>query len=99
MENCTLTPYFLSSKEIGQVALNKGFPIPPPRYLKTTMLFIIIIICILGLLIEPSKDYQTLLTRNRKVFSINACLSKESSPSVVEFLNHGAIGGIKGTKY
>ena len=63
------------------------------------MLFIIILIHLLGLLIEPSRDYKTLLTRNRKVFSINACLSKESSASVVEFLNHGAIGGIKGTRY
>ena len=63
------------------------------------MLFLIILVCLLGLLIEPSKDYKTLLTRNRKVFSINACLSKESSPSVVEFLNHGAIGGIKGKQY
>ena len=50
----------------------------------------------IGLLIEPSKDYATLLTRNRKITSINACLSKDSSPHVVEFQSYGAIGGIKG---
>ena len=50
----------------------------------------------IGLLIEPSKDYATLLTRNRKITSINACLSKDRSPHVVEFQSYGAIGGIKG---
>lgn len=51
---------------------------------------------LIGLLVEPSKDYATLLTRNRKVTSINACLSKDGSPHVVEFQSYGAIGGIKG---
>ena len=53
----------------------------------------------IGLLIEPSKDYATLLKRNRNVTSINACLSKDDSPHVVEFQSYGAIGGIKGDIY
>ena len=47
-------------------------------------------------MIEPSKDYETLITRNRNVASIKACLSMDSYPSVAEFMSYGAIGGIKG---
>ena len=50
----------------------------------------------LGLLIEPSLDYEQLLKRNRKIISINSCISMDNSPHVMEFLNYGALGGIKG---
>jgi hypothetical protein len=50
-------------------------------------------------MIEPSKDYETLLTRNRKVTSIKACLSMDGYPSIVEFMSYGAIGGIKGKSH
>lgn len=49
-----------------------------------------------GLLIEPSLDYSKMLTRNRKVTSVNACLATKNVPHVVEFLSYNAIGGIKG---
>ena len=50
----------------------------------------------IGLLIEPSLDYATLLKRNRKVASVNACLATKIVPHVVESLSYKAIGGIKG---
>ena len=49
-----------------------------------------------GLLIEPSLDYSTLLKRNRKVTSINACLATKKVPHVFEFLSYNALGGIQG---
>ena len=53
--------------------------------------------CVLtGLLIEPSLNYTTLLKRNRKVISVNACLATTNIPQVVEFLSYQGIGGIKG---
>ena len=50
----------------------------------------------LGLLIEPSLNYTTLRRRNRKVYSVNACLATKNTPHLVEFLSYGGIGGIKG---
>ena len=50
----------------------------------------------IGLLIEPSLEYATLIKRNRKVTSVNACLATKNVPHVVEFLSYKAIGGIKG---
>ena len=49
-----------------------------------------------GLLIEPSLDYNKLLTKHRKAYSINSCLSRRNTSETVEFLSHKAIGGIKG---
>ena len=49
-----------------------------------------------GLLIEPSLDYNKLMTKHRKVYSINSCLSRRNTSETVEFLSHKAIGGIKG---
>ena len=51
-----------------------------------------------GLLIEPSLDYSTLLKRNRKVKSINACLATKNVPQVVEFISNKQVGAIKGKK-
>ena len=49
-------------------------------------------------MIEPSNNYDILLTRNRKVTPIKACLSLDGYPSVVEFMSYKGIGGIKGIK-
>ena len=49
-----------------------------------------------GLLIEPSLDYNELLTKHRKAYSINSCLSRRNTSETVEFLSHKGIGGIKG---
>ena len=47
-------------------------------------------------MIEPGLDYNKLLAKNRRVFSINACLSRSNQSELVDFLNYGVFGGIKG---
>ena len=50
-----------------------------------------------GLLIEPEPEpYQALLAKNRKVKSLNVCLSVRNTPQEVEFMNKYVVGGIKG---
>ena len=49
-----------------------------------------------GVLIEPSSNYTTLRLRNRKVKSLNVCLSRKSIPEEVTFLDYGEVGGIEG---
>ena len=49
-----------------------------------------------GVLIEPSSNYTTLRQRNRKVKSLNVCLSRKSIPEIVTFLDASDIGGIEG---
>ena len=49
-----------------------------------------------GLLIEPSRDYDTLIKKNRKVNSLNVCLATKKHPHMVQFYNYDMIGGIKG---
>ena len=51
-----------------------------------------------GLLIEPNvKSYKKLLQKNRKIKSINACLSRTNVPEIVTFINTDGISGIEGT--
>ena len=52
-----------------------------------------------GLLIEPSYDYEKLLTKNRKAKSLNVCLATKTVPHEVEFMNYDMLGGIKGNHY
>ena len=53
---------------------------------------------IVGLLVEPNtRSYQDLLTKNRKVTSINVCVSSTQLPELVDFVNAGTISGLKGT--
>ena len=53
---------------------------------------------IVGLLVEPNtRSYQDLLTKNRKVTSINVCVSNTQLPELVDFVNAGTISGLKGT--
>ena len=56
------------------------------------------IICILGLLIEPSKDYLRLIEKNRRATSLNVCLATKNVPHEVEFYNYDMVGGIKGNR-
>ena len=54
-------------------------------------------ISIVGLLVEPNtRSYQELLTKNRKVSSINVCVSNTQLPELVDFVNAGTISGLKG---
>ena len=51
-----------------------------------------------GLLVEANPGlYQTLLNRNRKAFSINACLSTSNTTKQTKFKPVGLLGGISGT--
>ena len=50
------------------------------------------------MLIEPSKDYQHLIDKNRKARSLNVCLATKTVPHEVEFYNYDMVGGIKGSK-
>ena len=51
-----------------------------------------------GLLIEPNvRSYKKLLQKNRKIKSINACLSRTNVPEIVTFINTDGISGIEGT--
>ena len=56
------------------------------------------IIYILGLLIEPSKDYLRLIKKNRRATSLNVCLATRNVPHEVEFYNYDMVGGIKGNR-
>ena len=48
-----------------------------------------------GLLVEPNPAaFKMLLTKNRKAWSINACLSRSIFPEIVEFDLDGIVGGI-----
>jgi hypothetical protein len=47
-------------------------------------------------LIEPSRDYERLIKKNRKAKSLNVCLGTKSVPHVVDFYNYDMVGGIKG---
>jgi len=49
-----------------------------------------------GVLIEPSSKYKILRQRNRKVKSLNVCLSRKPFPEMVTFLDCLDIGGIEG---
>ena len=49
-----------------------------------------------GILIEPSSNYTMLRQRNRKVKSLNVCLSRKPIPEEVTFLDCYDIGGIEG---
>ena len=49
-----------------------------------------------GLLIEPNlKSYKKLLGKNRRVKSINSCLSRTHQPELVSFINADGISGIE----
>ena len=48
-----------------------------------------------GLLIEPNqKRFEICLRRNRRAYSINACLAIKPYAEEVDFLNAGQVGGI-----
>ena len=48
-----------------------------------------------GLLVEPNPEYfKELLSKQRKAWSINACLSAGKYPEIVEFDVSGLAGGI-----
>ena len=48
-----------------------------------------------GLLIEPNPiAFNLLLNKQRKVWSINACLSKIPYPQVIHFDASGIVGGV-----
>ena len=50
-----------------------------------------------GLLVEPnSKAYSDLISKNRKAYSINSCLSVDNYPSEVTFESADVFGGIVG---
>ena len=49
-----------------------------------------------GVLIEPSSNYTTLRKRNRKIKSLNVCLSRKTTPEIVTFLDASGVGGIEG---
>ena len=50
-----------------------------------------------GLLIEPNvKSYTKLLKKNRRVKSINSCLSRAHIPELVNFINADGISGLQG---
>ena len=49
-----------------------------------------------GLLIEPSRKFDTLIQRNRKAKCLNVCLATKPFPHEVDFLDCAEIGGIKG---
>ena len=67
--------------------------------LSIVYLYVYVYFVLIGLMIEPSNNYEALLTRNRKVTSIKACLSLDRYPSVVEFMSYKGVGGIKGIRY
>ena len=48
------------------------------------------------MLIEPSRDYERLIEKNRKAKSLNVCLATKTVPHVVDFYNYDMVGGIKG---
>ena len=92
--------YFLKSIEIIQVKFSN------PYYNNAYLLIFLNIsskyvfdihILSVGLLVEPNtRSYQELLTKNRKVSSINVCVSNTQLPEVVDFVNAGTISGLKG---
>ena len=48
-----------------------------------------------GLLVEANPDlFSRLLQKNRKSWSINACISRKPYPEIVEFVPNGYLGGI-----
>ena len=48
-----------------------------------------------GVLIEPNPAaFNMLLTKHRKAWSINACLSRQIFPEIIEFDLNGIVGGI-----
>ena len=52
---------------------------------------------IIGLLVEPNLfNYQTLLGKQRKATSINACYAMTPLPTLVDFVNAKAVSGIQG---
>ena len=54
-------------------------------------------IFIIGLLVEPNLfNYQTLLGKQRKATSINACYAMTPLPTLVDFVNAKAVSGIQG---
>ena len=51
----------------------------------------------IGLLVEPNLfNYQTLLGKQRKATSINACYAMTPLPTLVDFVNAKAVSGIQG---
>ena len=57
----------------------------------------LIFIFIIGLLVEPNLfNYQTLLGKQRKATSINACYAMTPLPTLVDFVNAKAVSGIQG---
>ena len=99
MVKSTQILYFLKSIETIQVKFSN-------TYINNLYLFFCdasskyvfdIHILILGLLVEPNtRSYQELLTKNRKVSSINVCVSNTQLPELVDFVNAGTISGLKG---
>ena len=104
MEKSILTRFYLNWKEIipvCQMSIHYGMGNKLCKEFKKTDMELIwkyfdFTITLLGLLIEPSLNYSTLRRRNRKVYSVNACLATKNTPHLVEFLSYGAIGGVKG---
>ena len=48
-----------------------------------------------GLLVEANPElFSKLLKKNRKSWSINACISRKPYPEIVEFAPRGLLGGI-----
>ena len=99
MVKSTQILYFLKSIETIQVKFSNTYYNNLYIFLcnVSSKYFFDIQILIVGLLVEPNtRSYQELLTKNRKVSSINVCVSNTQSPELVDFVNAGTISGLRG---
>ena len=97
MVKSTQILYFLKSIETIQVKFSNTY-INNLYFCDASSKYVFDIhILILGLLVEPNtRSYQELLTKNRKVSSINVCVSNTQLPELVDFVNAGTISGLRG---
>ena len=97
MAKSTQILYFLKSIETIQVKFSNTYYNNLNLLISSKYVFDIKNL-IVGLLVEPNtRSYQDLLTKNRKVTSINLCVSNTQLPELVDFVNAGTISGLKGT--
>ena len=97
MVKSTQILYFLKSIETIQVKFSNTYYNNLNLLISSKYVFDIKNL-IVGLLVEPNtRSYQDLLTKNRKVTSINVCVSNTQLPELVDFVNAGTISGLKGT--
>ena len=101
MESFYPTVYFLKWKEISQVNIATVYIINKVMNYIIWNMYInkndLIFIFIIGLLVEPNLfNYQTLLGKQRKATSINACYAMTPLPTLVDFVNAKLVSGIQG---